>query len=272
MKITTGANADRSEAERSLRMNSMHRAKLRQGRKRAVLLPLLVLLLLALALGGCMYPREQQQPGSSYRESVKRVQAAVDDYQEQTGLLPILTSDQATPRYEKFVIDLNKLQQEGYLDEIPAAAFEKGGSAYFLVLDEDTDPQVKLMDLVTVQKVNDIQRKVNLYKSAHGGKLPAGEERYPGLTSIDVKRAGTGTIKLSSVYSGQPLEFLMDRSGTVYVDYSADISAAIDKNGSVPAADRDLRLELDQASYYVPVKSLPYLWAQGRPVPQAPQE
>lgn len=72
--------------------------------------------------------REQQQPGSGYRESVKRVQAAVDDYQEQKGLLPILTSDQTTPRYEKFVIDLNKLQQEGYLDEIPAAAFEKAAA------------------------------------------------------------------------------------------------------------------------------------------------
>ncbi|MFC6649962.1 DUF3939 domain-containing protein [Paenibacillus rhizoplanae] len=252
-------------------MDSMHLVKLRQRRKRsALLLPLLVLLVMS--LGGCMYPGEQQQPGSGYRESVKRVQAAVDDYQEQKGLLPILTSDQTTPRYEKFVIDLNKLQQEGYLDEIPAAAFEKGGSAHFLVLNEETDPQVKLMDLVTVQKVNDIQRKVNLYKSGHGGKLPAGEELYPGLASIDAKRAGTGTIKLSSVYSGQPLGFLMDRSGTVYVDYSADIASAIDKNGSVPAADRDLRLELEQASYYVPVKSLPYLWAQGQPVPQAPQD
>lgn len=251
-------------------MDSMHLVKLRQRRNRLALLSLLVLLIMS--LGGCMYPKEQQQPGSGYRESVKRVQAAVDDYQEQKGLLPILTSDQTIPRYEKFVIDLNKLQQEGYLDEIPAAAFEKGGSAHFLVLDEETDPQVKLMDLVTVQKVNDIQRKVNLYKSAHGGKLPAGEELYPGLTSIDAKRAGTGTIKLSSVYSGQPLGFLMDQGGTVYADYSADIASAIDKNGSVPAADRDLRLELEQASYYVPVKSLPYLWTQGRPVPQAPQE
>lgn len=269
--VTPGANATLNEQRGALRVDSMHLAKLRQSRNRsAMLLPLLVLLILSLT--GCMYPREQQQSGSSYRESVKRVQAAVDDYQEQKGLLPILTSDQDTPRYEKFVIDLNKLQQEGYLDEIPAAAFEKGGSAHFLVLDEETDPQVKLMDLVTVQKVNDIQRKVNLYKSAHGGKLPAGEELYPGLVSIDAKRAGTGTIKLSSVYSGQPLGLLMDRSGAVYVDYSADISSAIDKNGSSPAADRDLRLELAQASYYVPVKSLPYLWVDGRPVPQASQE
>lgn len=207
-----------------------------------------------------------------YRESVKRVQAAVDDYQEQEGLLPIKTSDEATPRYEKFVVDLNKLQQAGYLDEIPALAFEKGGSAYFLILDEESDPQVKLMDLVTAQKVNDVQRKVNLYKSAHGGELPAEEEVYPDLTAIDAKKAGTASIKLISVYSGQPLQLLMDKDGKVYADYGADISSAIDKNGGAPEADRDLRLELEQASYYVPVKSLPYLWVDGRPVPQAPLE
>lgn len=170
-------------------MDSMHTVKLRQGRKRVSML-LLLLVLLVLSLGGCMYPKEQQHPGSGYRESVKRVQAAVDDYQKQKGLLPILTSDQATPRYEKFVIDLHKLQQEGYLDEIPAAAFEKGGSAHFLVLDEETDPQVKLMDLVTVQKVNDIQRKVNLYKSAHGGKLPAGRSCIRALHPLTANRQG----------------------------------------------------------------------------------
>lgn len=130
MKATPGTSATVSEQRGDLQMDSMHLVKLRQRRNRsAILLPLLVLLLLSLS--GCMYPREQQQPGSSYRESVKRVQAAVDDYQEQKGLLPILTSDQATPRYEKFVIDLNKLQKEGYLDEIPAAAFEKAAAPIF---------------------------------------------------------------------------------------------------------------------------------------------
>ncbi|WP_445670007.1 hypothetical protein [Paenibacillus sp. FSL R10-2771] len=250
----------------------MYQVKRRQSLRRAALLPWVALLLWS--LGGCMYPgdSEQRQPGSGYRESVKRVQAAVDVYQEQEGLLPIKTSDEATPRYEKFVVDLNKLQQAGYLDEIPAAAFEKGGSAYFLILDEESDPQVKLMDLVTVQKVNDVQRKVNLYKSAHGGELPAEKEVYPGLSAIDAKKAGTASIKLNSVYSGQALQFLMDKDGTVYADYGADISSAIDKNGGAPEADRDLRLELEQASYYVPVKSLPYLWVDGQPVPQAPTE
>jgi hypothetical protein len=216
-----------------------------------------------------MYPGNQQQSGG-YRESIQRVQAAVDDYQKQEGLLPIITSDETVPRYEKFVVDLKKLQQEGYLEEIPSAAFENGGSAYFLILDEESDPVVKLMDLVTVQKVNDVQRRINQYKSAHGGELPAEAELYPGLSAIDAKKAGTASIVLTSVFSGQPLKFIMDKSGTVYVDYSPDIRAALDKIGGTPEADRDLRLELEQASYYVPVKSLSYLWVDGQPVPQAP--
>lgn len=238
-------------------------------RNRAAMLAWLVLLISS--LGGCMYPGDTQQTGGSNRESVKRVQAAVDDYQEQEGLLPIITSDEATPKYEKFRVDLDKLQQTGYLEDIPAAAFEKGGSAYFLILNEETDPVVKLMDLVTVQKVNDVQRQVNLYKTAHGGELPGeADELYPGLYTVDGKKAGTESIKLNSVYSGQLLAFIMDKEGNVYADYAADIRSAMDKNDSTPEEGRDLRLELEQASYYVPVKSLPYLWKDGEPVPQAP--
>ncbi|MNC65655.1 hypothetical protein D3C75_1159670 [compost metagenome] len=64
----------------------------------------------------------------------------------------------------------------------------------------------------------------------------------------------------------------MDKNGTVYADYSPDILAVVGKNGISPEANRDLRLKLEQASYYVPVKSLPYNWVEGRPVPQSPQQ
>jgi hypothetical protein len=228
-----------------------------------------LLLLLSVPLSGCMYPGEQErQGGVNYRESVKRIQAAVDDYQQEEGVLPILNADESTPRYEKFQIDLNKLNKQGYLDDIPDTAFEKGGSAYFLILNEESEPTVKVMDLITVQKVNDVQRQVNRYKSSHGGELPAAEELYPGLHTIDSKKAGTASITLKSVYSGQPLEFIMDSAGTVYVDYVFDIMNAIDKNGGEHKEGQDLRLALEQASYYVPVKSLSYLWINGQPVPQ----
>ncbi|MNO43170.1 hypothetical protein D3C76_333860 [compost metagenome] len=250
-------------------VNCIRRVKKQKSQGAPVLL--MVFILLSCALSGCMYPGKEQQTAASYRESVKRVQEAVNDYQQQEGLLPILNADEATPRYEKFVIDLEKLQETGYLDEIPAAAFEKGGSAYFLILDEETRPSVKLMDLVTVQKVNDVQRQINRYKSGHGGKLPAADEIYPDLFTIDAQQAGTGSITLKSIYSGQPLQFIMDKNGTVYADYSPDIISAIGKNGDFPETNTDLRHELEQASFYVPVKSLPYFWVDGQPVPQSPQ-
>ncbi|MDT3426828.1 hypothetical protein J2Z22_002362 [Paenibacillus forsythiae] len=233
----------------------------------------LSILFLALVLSGCLYAgREEGGTAASYRESVKRVQSAVDDYYKEKGLLPILNADRATPRFEKFRIDLDKLNKMGYLDDIPATAFEKGGSACFLLLDEERNPTVKLMDLVTVQAVNDVERKVKLYRTAHGGELPAAEERYPGLYRVDGKKAGTERFKLRSVYSGQALDFIMDKTGSVYADYAFDIISVIDREGEQPAPEEDLRDLLLQNSWFVPVKSLPYYWAGGEPVPRAPSE
>lgn len=225
---------------------------------------------LVLTLSGCLYPGEEKRDNVNYRESVKRIQGAIDDYQQQEGVLPILNADETVPRYEKFRIDLEKLTTSGYLDDIPATAFEEGGSAYFLILNEEIDPAVKVMDLITVQKVNDVQLQIDRYKSAHGGALPVDNELYPGLYTIDDKKAGTSSITLNSVYSGQKLDFIMDQEGTVYVDYVFDIMAAIEKNGGEHEETKDLRQHLEEASYYVPVKSLPYLWINNQPVPQTP--
>ncbi len=227
--------------------------------------------LLAVSLSGCLYPDEKKNENRvSYRESVKRIQSAIEDYQKDKSLLPILNADQDTPKYEKFRIDLDKLQKEGYIDEIPSTAFEKGGSAYFLIQDEETKPTVKVMDLITVQKVNDVQRLVNQYKMAHDGQLPAGDEVYPGVHAVDPALAGMKDIGLKSVYSGQDVNFLLDQAGTVYADYAFDIMQLIDKQGLKPSKEEDLREELVKASEYVPVKSLPYRWSGDAPVAVAP--
>ncbi|MDR0270298.1 MAG: hypothetical protein LBJ26_19690 [Paenibacillus sp.] len=228
--------------------------------------------LLAVSLTGCLYPGEKKnETRVSYRESVKRIQMAIDDYQKDSGLLPILNADQSIPKYEKFRIDMDLLQKRGFIDEIPSTAFEKGGSAYFLILDEETNPTVKVMDLVTVQKINDVQRAVNQYKSAHNGKLPAGEEVFPGIHTVDPALANTNNIILKSVYSGQDMNFIMDQAGVVYADYAFDIMQLIDKEGLKPTEEEDLREELVKASDYVPVKSLSYKWSGDAPVAVGPQ-
>jgi hypothetical protein len=106
--------------------------------------------------------------------------------------------------------------------------------------------------------------------------LPAGEELYPGFLEVDMKmaaQAGSPSISLNSVYSGQELPFMMDAQGTVYVDYAFDIMQALEKtDGSSDAKDTqddgDLRNYLLAQSYFVPVKSVSYTLKDNTPVAQ----
>lgn len=243
----------------------MTRAAGRSKRMSAVL----VMVLLPALLTGCLYPGENTPENKvSYRESVKRIQSAVDDFYQEQSILPIITAGSEVPRYEKYRVDLDQLKNRGYIDQIPNTAFEKGGSGYFLIINEETEPTVKVMDLTTTQKVNDVQRAVNLYKMSHNDSLPTGEALYPGYTAVDLSKTDAKSVKLNSVYSGQEMSFIMDENGTVYADYAFDIMQAIQKNGTDPKEGEDLRRYLEQESYYVPVKSVPYIWQDGQPVAQ----
>ncbi len=229
-----------------------------------------MLAILAGLLAGCLYPGEERQERRvSYLESVDRIQRAVDQFQVDRGILPIITAGQETPRYEKFRIDLDLLNKQGYIDEIPVTAFEKGGSAYFLLINEEVDPAVKVLDLLTAQKVNDVQRLIDKYRNSHNGKLPVtGEETYPGLFTVDLTLAKAQDYSLKSVYSGQSQDYLIDEAGRVYADYAFDIMQAMEKSGVSVQNDRDLREILTEQSYFVPVKSLPYRLMDGVPTPQ----
>ncbi|MBD2845174.1 hypothetical protein IDH44_08220 [Paenibacillus sp. IB182496] len=216
-------------------------------------------------LGGCLYPDEQRQAnGVSVREAVRNMQMVVDQYQKDTGMLPIQNSTPQTPKYEKYVIDLGKLQRMQYISDLPAVSFEKGGSYYFLILDEETDPTVKLMDLVPYQKINDLQSKVDAYV-AGSGELPAGEEAYPGFSWIDYERLGGKAPELRSPYSGLSLSAMLDVQGRVYIDYGVDLARAAERSGEEPSSQRDLRELLVEGADYVPVKAPVYRWVQGEP-------
>ncbi|WP_438351280.1 hypothetical protein ACP8HI_11900 [Paenibacillus sp. FA6] len=223
-------------------------------------------MVLMLVTTGCLSPFEKTESNPSYHESVKRIQSAVDDYQKELELLPIINADQDTPRYEKFRVDLEKLKSSGFIDEIPSTAFEKGGNGYFLIINEESEPTVKVMDLATVQKVNDVQQAVDKYKRGHNNELPMGEELYPNVYTVDLSKASVPSIKIASVYSNEEMTFMMDTNGLVYVDYAFDIMQAIEKSDLEPQDDEDLRDYLVNNSYFVPVKSLPYFWVDGAPL------
>ena len=127
-------------------------------------------------LGGCLYPEERlAQNRIPPREAARQVQDAIDQYRADRQLLPIKNADPDTDRYEKFLVDFGKLQRTGYLTDIPAAAYEKGGAYYFLVQREEEDPLVRLMNIVVYQQANDLQDRIDAWRESHGGELPVGE-------------------------------------------------------------------------------------------------
>ncbi|OPA81431.1 hypothetical protein BVG16_03730 [Paenibacillus selenitireducens] len=228
-----------------------------------------ILMLLASLTTGCMYPKELRGENQlSYRETTLLVQNAVESYQKDNGILPIITSPQSTPMYEKYRINFEPLIDGKYLSAIPSTAYEKGGTGYFMIIHEETKPAVKVMDLTTFQQVNDVQKLVDTYKSAHAGELPAGEQAYPDFYDINGDLLNSKVPTLKSVYSGEEIPFMMDKQGKVFVDYATDIMVAIQKSGKEPQGQNiDLRDLLVEASYYVPVKSTTYHWVNQQPVP-----
>ncbi|MBW5446650.1 hypothetical protein GE107_11320 [Cohnella sp. CFH 77786] len=219
-----------------------------------------------LLLSGCLYPEEQTPgQGASVRGAVGTVQDAVNRYKEATGLLPIQNADASVPVYEKFKIDFAKMKRMGYVESIPKHAFESGGKYVFLIIDEETNPRVKLLDVTVYQEIANVQKKVDEYRSGHGGENPAAGEAYPGFRYLDFGKLGMKQPDVLSMYTRRPLELMVDEAGRVYADYGIDVAEALKKGGSTPAADEDLRERLVDASDFVPVKSPVYRLANGSP-------
>ncbi len=222
--------------------------------------------LLLAALSGCLYPEDRTpRNDATAREAVLTVQDAVDRYLEQTGVLPIQNAEETVPRYEKYKVDLGKLKRMGYIGHIPSAAFENGGFYQFLIIDEETKPDVKLLDVTVFQAVDGVQKKMDQYRSSRGNRIAAGDEMYPGLRSVDFGKLGIRDPEIRSMFSNQTLNWLVDERGTVYADYGFDIAKAIAKTEAEPQADEDLRRILIEASYFVPVRSAEYRWIDGEP-------
>lgn len=228
------------------------------------------LLLLAVLLSGCMYPKELRKENQmASGEYVMVVQNAIDQYKIKTGVLPIKNSTETTPIYEKYPIDFRKLQGP-YLSSIPVNAFENGGTATYVIVDVETKPTVKMMDIPSFQKTLDLQKAVDEYKIKSGGMLPLGEEISPGFYAIDYKILNRKAEETSSMYSPtMKLPFIIQDSGQVWIDYAAEIMRLIDKKQLQNQLDgvQDLRTLLVQDSYYVPARSVAYVWKDGRPVP-----
>lgn len=219
-----------------------------------------------LLTAGCLYPQDQT-PGNqaSSRGAVAAVQDAVGRYQEATGVLPIQSAEQSVPLYEKFKIDFAKMKRMGYIESLPKLAFENGGSYIFLIIDEETEPVVKLLDVAAYQGITSVQQQVDAYRKLNGNAIPAGAAADPGFHYVDFDKLGAKQPKLNSAYSRRPLELMVDEQGRVYADYRIDIAEAMEKKPAESTDGEDLRRRLIDASDFVPVKSPVYREVDGMP-------
>lgn len=245
-------------------MFAMDKARRRQPGRLAGLVALTMLLLLT---AGCMYPKDMRKENqATVTESLLLVQNAVNQYKEKNGVLPIKNSVPDTPLYEKYVIDLKKLIQGPYLGQIPSIAFENGGAYLFVLVNPEQKPEVKLIDVVAYQKTGDLQKRVDTYKAANNGAVPAGEEAGKDVFRLDFNKLGVKAEQVQSVFSRQYSSFVIDKQGTVAVDYASDIMQVMERKGMKSAdAKTDLREVLVAESPFVPAKSLPYYWINNEP-------
>lgn len=233
----------------------------------------ITLLCMVLLLSGCAYPQEMRKENQiNPAEFITVVQQAIDLYHEKNGVLPIKNSEMTTPLYEKYVIDFPKLKKTNLLSTVPANAFESGGIFIYVLVDVETKPVVKLMDLSAYQSTQDVQKMVDDYKVKHEGKLPPGIAINEAFDYVDFEKLGKKSPDIKSVFNRKNvISYLLNKqTGEVAIDYAMDIALMIQNNslGSSIKPDEDLREILVKKSYFVPIRSYAYLWQNNQPMPQ----
>lgn len=206
-------------------------------------------------LSGCMYPEQNlAQNQIPYKDQLQAAQTAVDDFRKDNGgILPILTKDADTPIYQKYPIDFKKLTPK-YLAEPPGNAFESGGVFQYVIVNEETNPTVKLLDLRMADTIRDINLRIKAV-----GYPPYKTQIANNVYSLDFKQLGYDKPPyVVSPFTHQNLSFVVNGKAEVYVDYRPDLYQALKKAGAQVKPGEDIRSLLVQNSMFVPAFSLPY--------------
>lgn len=222
------------------------------------LLPAMVVVV-AIVLSGCLYPQERlAQNQIPYKEQVERVQQAVNEYRQATGgLLPIKTRDMSTPIYQKYPIDFNLLVPR-YMAEPPGNAFESGGVYQYVLVDVETNPTVKLLDLRAAEAIRDLKLRIRMYQDAHGYP-PFKDMLAKGIFTLDYKKLRLDAPPhVVSPYSGKNLPLIIDGKGEIYIDYRIDLYEKLKTEAHNYRYGDDIRDLLVKHSLFVPAYSLPY--------------
>lgn len=213
-----------------------------------------VLLLSIFVLAGCMFPEDQKAINQVPDEiQLQTVQKAVDEYKQDTGVLPIQNRDEQTDIFIKYPIDFSKLVPQ-YLANAPGNSYEKGGIFQYIIWDPEENPTVKLVDLRSVETIRNL--KIRFLAT----KYPTYKERVADfIYSIDYKKIGYDSeVSVPSPYTNNNLPLVASSEGEIYVDYSIDLNLFIKENNLTPTKGEDIRMLLVEAYPVVPAYSLPY--------------
>jgi hypothetical protein len=214
-----------------------------------------LLIFTTLMLSGCMYPSEKLAENQiPYTDQIQAVQQAVNSFKEDNGgILPIKTRDAVTPIYQKYPIDFKKIAPK-YLAEPPGNAFESGGIFQYVLVDVETNPTVKLLDLRMVDTIRDIKLRIK-----SNGYPPYKDKLADNVYTIDFNELGYKQEPYAvSPFSNQNLPLVVTTDAEVYVDYRQDLFSQLKKAKKPVKPGEDIRNILVEDSMFVPAYSLPY--------------
>lgn len=215
----------------------------------------LPVILVLFTLTGCMYPEEKLvQNQVPYKDQLDSVQSAVNQFQEANGgLLPIKTMDAETPIYQKYPIDFKKIVPR-FLSETPGNAYENGGLFQYVLVDVESNPVVKLLDLRMAETIREIKMRINA-----SGYPPYKEKIAENIYTLDFKKIGYKEEPVAvSPYTNQNLHFIIATDGEIFIDYRSDLYQAIKSSKYELKEGEDIRHILVNESMFVPAYSLPY--------------
>ena len=108
-----------------------------------------------------------KQNAVPYEDQLQVVQKAVVTFKEQNdGILPIKTRDMSTPIYQKYPIDFQQIAPR-YIQEAPGNAYESGGVYQYVLIDVETNPTVKLIDVRMAEQIQELSLKLRMYRDEH---------------------------------------------------------------------------------------------------------
>lgn len=215
---------------------------------------LLILSILMLTGCGSLYPADEIQASQIPDvDQLAAVQRAINEFKEETTVLPIKNRDMDTDIFIKYLIDFEKIVPK-YLANAPVNSFEKGGIYQYIIWDPENNPTVKLIDLQIPERI----REVNMRFTATA--YPQYKEKVADyIYTIDFEKIGyKGDLTVTSPYSGIQLPLLVTTEGSVIVDYSIDLALYIKEHQLKPNPGEDIRTLLVDAYAIVPAYSVPY--------------